>query len=181
VQLNKNRSNHGAAMTIKPFACALVLASMLLSGCLATVPNIDAQHSGSIQTKQSIANGIQNPKIDANGVLVTSWVRNAMMSAFAMRAAHLGLRIDPNGVPVTIHITGVRTKSDAARMEFNFLDGAEWVSGTVSVGDASFAIQEDTWLYWLPTGYRSIEEVSEAVGKQVANGVALVAGMPIED
>jgi hypothetical protein len=130
---------------------------------------------------QSIANGIQNPKIDANGFLVTPWVRNAMMSAFAMRAAHLGLHIDPNGVPVTIHITGVRTKSDAARMEFNFLDGAEWVSGTVSVGNASFTIQEDTWLYWPLTGYRSIEEVSEAVGKQVANGVALVAGMPIED
>jgi hypothetical protein len=66
-------------------------------------------------------------------------------------------------------------------MEFNFLDGAEWVSGTASVGDASFAIQEDTWLYWLPTGYRSIEEVSEAVVKQVANGVALVAGLSIED
>jgi predicted 2-oxoglutarate/Fe(II)-dependent dioxygenase YbiX len=80
-----------------------------------------------------------------------------------------------------IHITGVRTKSDAARMEFKFLDGAEWVSGTASVGDASFAIQEDTWLYWLPTGYRSIEEVSEAVVKQVANGVALVAGLSIED
>ena len=89
-------------MTIKPFMSVLVLASVFLSGCLATVPNIDAQHSSSIQTKQSIANGIQNPKIDASGVLVTSWVRNAMMSAFAMRAAHLGLRIDPNGVPVTI-------------------------------------------------------------------------------
>lgn len=80
-----------------------------------------------------------------------------------------------------IHITGVRTKSDAARMEFNFLDGAEWVSGTAIVGDASVATQEDTWLYWLPTGYRSIEEVSEAVVKQAANGVALVAGPPIED
>jgi hypothetical protein len=80
-----------------------------------------------------------------------------------------------------IHITGGRTKSDAARMEVNFLDGAEWVSGTASVADASFAIREDTWLYWLPTGYRSIEEVSEAVVKQVANGVALVAGLPIED
>jgi hypothetical protein len=66
-------------------------------------------------------------------------------------------------------------------MEFNFLDGAEWVSGTAIVGDASVATQEDTWLYWLPTGYRSIEEVSEAVVKQVANGVALVAGPPIED
>jgi hypothetical protein len=80
-----------------------------------------------------------------------------------------------------IHITGFRTKSDAVRMEFNFLDGAEWVSGMASVGDASFAIQEDAWLYWLPTGYHSIEEVSEAVVKQVANGVALVAGLPIED
>jgi hypothetical protein len=168
-------------MTIKPLTCALVLASTLLSGCLVTVPNIDAQHSGSIQTKQSIAKGIQNPKIDANGFLVTPWVRDAMMSAFAMRAAHLGLRIDPNGVPVTIQITGVRTRSDTARMAFSFLDGADWVSGTVSVGNASFAIQEDTWLYWLPTGYRSIEEVSEAVGKQVANGVALVAGIPIDD
>jgi hypothetical protein len=82
----------------------------------------------------------------------------------------LGKTAEPN-----IHITGFRTKADAVRMGFNFLDWAEWVSGT------SFAIQEDTWLYWLPTGYRSIEEVSEAVVKQVANGVALVAGLPIED
>jgi hypothetical protein len=168
-------------MTMKSLACALVTASTLLSGCLSTVPNIDAQHSVSIQTKQSIANGIQSPTIDANGFLVTPWIRAAMMSAFAMRAAHLGLRIDPKGVPVTIHITGVRSKSDTARILFSFLDGAEWVEGTVNVGSASFEIQEDTWLYWLPTGYRSIEEVSSAVGKQVANGIALVAGMPIED
>jgi len=29
-------------------------------------------------------------------------------------------------------------------MEFNFLDGAERAGGAASVGDASFAIQEDT-------------------------------------
>lgn len=168
-------------MIIKSWARTLVLASTLLSGCLATVPNIDAQHSGSSQTEQSIADGIQSPTIDANGFLVTPWIRDAMMSAFAMRAAHLALRIDPKGVPVTIHITGVRSKSDTARVLFTFLDGAEWVEGTVSVGDASFKIQEDTWLYWLPTGYRWIVDVSSAVGKQVANGIALVAGMPIKD
>jgi hypothetical protein len=104
-----------------------------------------------------------------------------MMSAFAMRAAHLGLRIDPKGVPVTIHITGVRSKSDTNRILFNFYDGAEWVTGTVSVADASFKILEDTWLYWFVTDYRSIGDVSSAVGKQVANGIALVAGLPIKD
>jgi hypothetical protein len=66
-------------------------------------------------------------------------------------------------------------------MAFNFFDGAEWLSGTVTVGDASFDVQEDTWLYWMPTGYRSIQEVADAVGKQAANGVALVAGMPLSD
>ncbi|BBP96392.1 hypothetical protein BSFA1_15210 [Burkholderia sp. SFA1] len=104
-----------------------------------------------------------------------------MMSAFAVRANQLGLQIEPNGVPVTIHITGVRSKSDTALIVFNFLDGAEWVSGTVDVGDASFNVQENTWLYWMPTGYRTIQDVAEAVGKQVANGVALIAGMPMDD
>ncbi|WP_162916129.1 hypothetical protein [Burkholderia sp. PAMC 26561] len=128
-----------------------------------------------------MANSIQHPKIEADGVLVSPWIRAAMMSAFAMRAEHLGLRIDPNGVPVTIHITSVRSRSDGARMAFNFFDGADYVSGTVNVGDATFNVGENTWLYWAPTGFRSIREVAEAVGKQVANGVALVAGEPIED
>jgi hypothetical protein len=163
-------------------ACAAGLMCTLLAGCLATVPNLDAQHSGSIQTRQSIANGVQPPKIDTNGFLVTPWIRNAMMSAFAMRAAHLGLRVTPDGVPVTIHITGVRSKSDYVRFPFvSYLDGAEWVSGTVSVGDATFNIQEDTWLDWPVTNWRSIEEVADAVGEQVANGIALVAGMPTDD
>jgi hypothetical protein len=154
----------------------------LLTGCLTTVPNLDAQHSGTVQTRQSIAYGIQTPKIDTNGFLVVPWVRNAMMSSFAMRAAHLGLRVTPNGVPVTIHITGVRTKSDAMRWPLvSFLDGAEWVSGTVNVGDATFDIQEDTWLNWPVTNWRSIQEVADAVGEQVANGIALVAGMPTDD
>lgn len=112
---------------------------------------------------------------------MTPWVRNSMMSAFYMRAAHLGIKINPNGVPVTIHITSVRSRSDTARIFFNFFDGADHLSGVVSVGDASFQIEEDTWLYWLYTGFRSIEEVSNAVGKQAANGIALVAGLPIDD
>ena len=167
-------------MAFRSFASAVAL-SIFLSGCLTTVPDIETPRSGSIHTRQQIADGIQSPRIDSNGAIVTPWVRSAMMSAFATRAAHLGLRIDPNGVPVTIHIRSVRSKSDAARMALNFFDGAEWVSGTVSVGDASFDIQEDTWLYWLPTGYRSIQEVADAVGKQTANGVALVGGMQVND
>ncbi|WP_244815363.1 hypothetical protein [Caballeronia sp. Lep1P3] len=168
-------------MTSRTKIISAIALATLLSGCLATVPDIEAQRSGTVQTKVQIAKGIQSPKIDANGFLVTPWVRSAMMSAFTIRAAQLGLQIDPNGVPVTIHITGIRSKSDVARIVFNFLDGAEWVSGTVSVGDASFNVKEDTWLYWMPTGYRSIQEVAEAVGKQVANGVALIADMPLDD
>jgi hypothetical protein len=152
-----------------------------LSGCLATVPKIDAQHAGGEQTKSLASSGIQHPKISADGVLVTPWIRSSMMSAFAMRAEHLGLHFDPNGVPVTIHITSVRSRSDTGRIAFNFLDGADWVSGTVNVGDASFEVGENTWLYWLPTGFRTDQEVAEAVGKQVANGVALVAGIPIRN
>jgi hypothetical protein len=49
------------------------------------------------------------------------------------------------------------------------------------VGDASFAIEEDTWLDWVITGFRSMEQVSNAVGEQAANGIALVAGLPISD
>ncbi|WP_277183419.1 hypothetical protein [Caballeronia sp. BR00000012568055] len=163
----------------------LLLASLIaigsLSGCLSTVPDIDTQHAGTVQTRTAVAQGIQHPKIEADGVFVSPYIRSAMMSAFAMRANYLGLRMDPNGVPVTIHITGARTRSDAARMAFNFFDGADYVSGSVQVGDASFEIGEDTWLYWLPTNFRSVEEVADAVGKQVANGVAIVAGAPIKD
>jgi hypothetical protein len=167
-------------MALRSFASAAAL-SILLSGCLTTVPDIEGPRLGTVQTRQQIASGIQSPRIDSNGVLVTPWVRSAMMSAFSMRAAHLGLRIDPNGVPVTIRISSVRSKSDAARIGLNFFDGAEWVSGTVTVGDASFDVQEDTWLYWMPTGYRSIQDVADAVGRQVANGVALVGGIPLND
>jgi hypothetical protein len=165
---------------IKRLLAPLLVASSL-SGCLTTVPNVESQRSGSAQTKLQVASGIQSPKIEANGVLVSPWIRSAMMSAFAMRAAHLGLRTDPNGVPVTIHITSVRSRSETGRIAFNFFAGADWVSGTVSVGDATFQVGEDTWLYWHITNYRSIQEVAEAVGKQVANGVALVAGKPIEE
>jgi hypothetical protein len=176
-----DRSNHGSPMNKKSLTFVLGLTCLLLAGCLSTVPEIDAQHSATVQTRQLIAKGIQAPKIDANGNLVTPWVRDSMMSAFYMRAAHLGLRIDPNGVPVTIHITGVRSRSDTARILLNFADGTDNLSGVVSVGDASFEVQEDTWLFWLPTNHRSIQDVSIAVGKQVANGIALVAGLPISD
>lgn len=163
------------------FILAAVLVAGSLSGCLATVPSIDAQRSINAQTRAQVAKAIQRPKIEADGTLVSPWIRAAMMSAFSMRAEHLGLRIDPNGVPVTIHITSVRSRSDGARMAFNFFDGADYVSGTVDVGDATFEVGENTWLYWAPTGFRSIQDVAEAVGKQVANGVAIVAGEPIEE
>lgn len=168
-------------MTFLTRIISAIAFATLLSGCLTTVPSVETERSGNAQTRAKIARGIQSPKIDANGFLVTPWIRSAMMSAFAIRAAQLGLQIDPNGVPVTIQITGVRSKSDAARIAFNFLGGAEWVSGTVRVEDASFNVQEDTWLYWMPTGYRTIQEVAVAVGTQVANGVALIAGMPLDD
>jgi len=168
-------------MKNKSLACVLGLSCVLLAGCLTTVPELDAQHSASVQTRQLISDGIQTPKIDANGNLVTPWVRNSMMSAFYMRAAHLGIKINPSGVPVTIHITSVRSRSETARVLFKFMDGADHLSGVVSVGDVSFKVEEDTWLYWPVTGYRSIEEVSNAVGEQAANGIALVAGLPISD
>ncbi|WP_089164289.1 hypothetical protein [Caballeronia sordidicola] len=168
-------------MKNKSLACVLGLSCVLLAGCLTTVPKLDAQHSASVQTRQLISDGIQAPKIDANGNLVSPWVRNSMMSAFYMRASRLGIKIDPNGVPVTIHITSVRSRSESARAFLNFFDGADHLSGVVSVGDVSFKVEEDTWLYWPVTGYRSIEEVSNAVGEQAANGIALVAGLPISD
>jgi hypothetical protein len=168
-------------MKNKSLACVLGLTCMLLAGCLTTVPGIDAQHFTSAQTRQLISDGVQAPKIDTNGNLVTPWVRNSMMSAFYMRAAHLGIKIDPNGVPVTIHITSVRSRSESARAFLNFFDGADHLGGVVSVGDASFKVEEDTWLDWLFTGFRSIEQVSNAVGEQAANGIALVAGLPISD
>jgi hypothetical protein len=153
----------------------------VLAGCMTTVPYIDAQSAGTAETRQSVANAIQAPKIDTNGNLVTPWVRDSMMSAFYMRAAHLGLRINPAGVPVTIHITSVRSRSDTGRILFNFFDGADHLGGIVEVGTASFKIDEDTWLYWGLTGWRSMQEVAEATGEQAANGIALVAGLPIDD
>jgi len=167
-------------MTVKPLAFALVLTSALLSGCVGPFPKIDAQHPGSIETKQSIARGIQNPKIDANGFLVSPWIRNAMMSSFAMRAAHLGIRIDPNGIPVTIHIMSARGRSDDAVMILGYLDGWDSVSAKVDVGDASFDIHGNNFLLW-PRTVTTVLDVSTAVGKQLADGIALVGGMPMDD
>lgn len=170
-------------MRTRLLACTLGLTCTLLAGCLTTVPHLDAQHTDSIETKRAIANGIQPPRIDPNGYLVTPWIRTAILHAFYERAAHLGLKVSNNGegVPVTIRITGVRTRSDTARILFNFYDGADYVSAVVQVGDKSFDVGEDTWLYWLFTGFRTITDVSHAVGEQTANGIALMAGMPIDD
>lgn len=141
--LIQTSTNRGARRTVqltaipmknRSLACVLGLTCVLLAGCLTTVPKIDAQHSASVQTRQLIANGIQAPTIDANGNLVTPWVRDSMISAFYMRAAHLGIKINPNGIPVTIHITSVRSRSETARAFANFFDGADHLSGVVSVG-----------------------------------------------
>lgn len=61
------------------------------------------------------------------------------------------------------------------------MDGADYLSAVVQVGDTSFKVEEDTWLYWLFTGFRTITDVADAVGEQAANGIALMAGMPIDD
>jgi len=150
---------------------------------MTTVPHVVAQHDESVETKRAISNGIQTPKFDANGYLVTPWIRVTMMHAFYERAAHLGLKVSQNGdgVPVTIRITGVRSRSETARILFNFMDGADHLSAVVQVGDKSFQVQEDTWLYWLFTDFRTITDVANAVGEQAANGIALIAEMPIDD
>lgn len=170
-------------MRSRLLACTLGLACTLLAGCMTTVPHVDAQHADSVETKHAIANSIQPPRIDANGYLVTPWIRVTMMHAFYERAAHLGLKVSKNGdgVPVTIRITGVRSRSDTARILFNFMDGADYLSAVVQVGDTSFKVEEDTWLYWLFTDFRTITDVANAVGEQAANGIALVAGLPIDD
>lgn len=170
-------------MRSKLLAWTLGLACALLAGCMTTVPQIDAQHAASVETKYAIANGVQPPKFDANGYLVTPWIRVTMMHAFYERAAHLGLKVNQNGdgVPVTIRVTGVRSRSETARILFGFMDGADHLSAVVQVGDKSFQVEEDTWMYWLFTGFRTITDVAEAVGQQAANGIALVAGMPIDD
>jgi hypothetical protein len=164
-------------------AWTLGLTCALLAGCMTTAPHVDAQHAGSAETKHAISNRIQAPKFDANGYLVKPWIRVAMMHAFYERAAHLGLKVSQNGdgVPVTIRITGVRSRSEMARILFSYMDGADYLSAVVQVGDTSFEVEEDTWLYWVFTGFRTITDVANAVGEQTANGIALVAGLPIDD
>jgi hypothetical protein len=170
-------------MRTKLMACTLWLACALLAGCMTTVPRVDAQHAGSVETKRAIANSIQTPRIDANGYLVTPLIRATMLHAFYERAAQLGLKVSNNGdgVPVTIRITGVRSRSDTARILFNFMDGADYLDAVVQVGDRSFKVQEHTWLYWAFTGFRTVTDVASAVGEQTANGIALMAEMPIDD
>jgi hypothetical protein len=156
----------------------LLLTSTLVSGCFGHFPQIDAQHPGSIETKESIANGIQHPVIDANGYVLTPWMLNSMMSAFAMRAAHIGLHMDPNGVPVIIHITGAKGRSDEEVMTLGYLKGWDKVSATVDVGDARFDIYSNSF-----TGLAqpTIQEVSRSVGRQLADGIAKIGGLPMDD
>lgn len=153
----------------------LVLACALTAGC--TTPTILPQNAGSIETKLAVAQSIQAPKIDADGHIVTPWIRDAMISAFYERAAHLGLQISPQGVPVTIRINTVRSRSDTMRIVFLPSDGPDLLYADVLVGDASFGVGGFTII----CPFASIATLARRVGIQSANGVAMVGNMPITD
>jgi hypothetical protein len=154
---------------------ALAIACVLTAGC--TTPKILEQNAGSIETKHAVAQSIQAPKVDADGHIVTPWIRDAMISAFYERAAHLGLRISPQGVPVTIRISSVRSRSDAMRVVFLAADGPDLLYADVLVGDASFGVGGFT----IVCPFASIATLARRVGTQSANGVAMVGNIPIAD
>jgi hypothetical protein len=156
-------------------ALCLTLVCALLAGC--TTPKILPQNAGSIETKQAIATAIQAPKIEADGHIVTPWIRDTMISSFYERAAQLGLRISPQGIPVTIRINTVRSRSDEMRIVFLPGDGPDLLYADILVGDASFGVGGFTII----CPFASVATLARRVGLQTANGLAMVADLPIRD
>ncbi len=154
---------------------AWALTCALTAGC--TTPEILPQNAGSIETKHAVAQSIQAPRIDADEHVVTPWIRDRMISAFYERAAHLGLRISPQGVPVTIRISNVRSRSDTMRSIFLGADGPDLLYADVLVGDASFGVGGFT----VVCPFASIGTLARRVGTQSANGVAMVGNIALSD
>ena len=146
-------------------------AGLLLGGCAATQPNIDPAHAGNVQLKTALAQGVSEPTFDLNGHDVSASVRAGFIEAFDQELKGAGIRVVPNGVPVTVTVQEYSARSNLARAMLGMLSGSDHIKAKVTIGDASFDV-EDT----ARTAYNGIGAVAENVGIEAANGVAKLAG-----
>ncbi|WP_147238177.1 hypothetical protein [Paraburkholderia azotifigens] len=123
-----------------------------------------------------LQDGVAEPTVNSNGHQVSASVRVGVLDAFERQAEKDGLKIVPTGIPVTITVEEYSTRSSAARFWFGALAGSDHIKAMVEVGDARFEV-EDT----ARTAINGIDIVAMDVGIEAANGVAMLAGLPIAE
>ena len=152
---------------------ALVSAAVLalLAGCASTQPQMGANAPATGALKSSLAGGVALPTINTNGHEMSDDVQKRLLAAFGEQATKTGVKVVPNGVPVTVTVDEYNARSTAARVMLGMLSGSDHIKAHVSVGDAKFDV-EDT----ARTAVNGINDVAENVAVQLANGVANLAG-----
>lgn len=159
-------------MIARMFAASGFVAVLALSGCAATQPDIDAAHAGSQQLKAKLGAGVAEPTVDANGLDVSAGVRATVVEAFDQQARKAGVKISADGVPVQIRVIEYSTRSNVARFMLGVLAGRDHIKAMVTVGDATFEVEDSAH-----SAVNGIDVVAENVGIEAANGVANIAGV----
>ncbi|MGF6440235.1 DUF4410 domain-containing protein [Paraburkholderia youngii] len=152
---------------------ALISAAVLelLAGCASTQPQMGTNAPAPGALKSTLAAGIALPTINTNGHEISDDVQKKFLAAFGEQATKDGVKVVPNGVPVTLTVEEYNARSTAARVMLGMLSGSDHIKAHVTVGDAKFDV-EDT----ARTAVNGINDVAENVAVQLANGVASLAG-----
>ncbi|MEJ8799220.1 DUF4410 domain-containing protein [Trinickia caryophylli] len=161
-------------MISRSLAISGAAVALILSGCAATQPEIEAAHVGSPGLKTVLGAGVAEPTVDAGDHEVSSAVRAGLIEAFDRQAQKAGVKIVAGGVPVKISVVEYSTRSNVARVMLGVLAGRDHIKATVNVGDARFDVEDSAH-----SAINGIDVVAEDVGIEAANGVAKLAGLPV--
>ncbi|WP_042882906.1 hypothetical protein [Cupriavidus necator] len=150
---------------------AAVTVATLMAGCAATHPT-PTSHGVSSEFKASVSKGVAQPVVVANGHQINPEVSKSLLDSFAAQADKFGVKVIPNGVPVTITVQEYSARPTAARLLAGALAGKHHIKADVALGESKFVV-EDT----ARTVLVGINGVAANVGVQAANGVAGIAGL----
>ena len=160
-------------MMIRRLSVAAALAvTAFAAGCASTVPTMDASRPASKALQASVLKGVAQPTVVANGHVIDSQVVQSLLSGFSEQASKAGVKVQPDGAPITITVQEYSARPVAARWLAGALAGSDHIKAAVALGETTFVI-EDT-ARSIATG---INGVAKNVGVQAANGVAAVAGL----
>ncbi|WP_181885335.1 DUF4410 domain-containing protein [Trinickia dinghuensis] len=155
-------------------SAALAGLLLVLAGCAATKPDVDASHANDSTLRTTLKQGVAEPTIDANGKEVSAAVKARLIEAFDKQAAKDGIAVSPTGVPVSITIEEYSKRSTAARIMLGVMAGRDHIKAQVKLLDASYQVEDSAH-----STVNGIGVVAEDVGIEAANGVAELAGVPI--